>query len=57
MRPLERLYDDGALGPHCLLAHATLLTPTEIGLLRDTGAAVSYNPVASAWKGNAVADA
>ena len=45
------------LGPHCLLAHATLLTPTEIMMLRDSDAAVSYNPVASAWKGNAVADA
>ena len=56
-RPLERLFDDGVLGPHCLLAHATLLTPTEIVMLRDSDAAVSYNPVASAWKGNAVADA
>ena len=26
-------------------------------MLRDSDAAVSYNPVASAWKGNAVADA
>ncbi len=56
-RPLERLADEGVLGPQCLLAHATLLTPGEICLLRDSGAAVSYNPVASAWKGNAVADA
>ena len=38
-----------------LLAHATLLTAGELLLLRDTGAAVAYNPVASAWKGNAVA--
>ena len=56
-RPLELLFDDGILGPQCLLAHVTLLTPTEITMLRDTDAAVSYNPVASAWKGNAVADA
>jgi 5-methylthioadenosine/S-adenosylhomocysteine deaminase len=56
-RPLELLFDDGILGPQCLLAHATLLTPTEITMLRDSDAAVSYNPVASAWKGNAVAAA
>ncbi|MFB7507626.1 amidohydrolase family protein, partial [Streptomyces broussonetiae] len=34
-----------------------LLTPAEVTLLADGGAAVSYNPVASAWKGNAVAPA
>jgi cytosine/adenosine deaminase-related metal-dependent hydrolase len=56
-RPLEALADPGVLGPPALLAHATLLTPTEVALLRDTGSAVSYNPVASAWKGNAVAPA
>ncbi|GAA1103692.1 amidohydrolase family protein [Nocardiopsis composta] len=53
-RPLEHLDRVGALGPQLLAAHATLLTPAEIALLRDRGAAVSYNPVASAWKGNAV---
>lgn len=57
VRPLEHLHRAGALGPRALLAHATLLTPNEICLLRDSGAAVSYNPVASAWKGNAVAQA
>jgi len=57
VRPLEHLHRAGALGPGALLAHATLLTPNEICLLRDSGAAVSYNPVASAWKGNAVAQA
>jgi 5-methylthioadenosine/S-adenosylhomocysteine deaminase len=57
VRPLEQLHRAGALGPAALLAHATLLTPNEICLLRDSGAAVSYNPVASAWKGNAVAQA
>lgn len=56
-RPLEQLHDAGALGPHLLAAHATLLTPGEMRLLADTGTAVSYNPVASAWKGNAVAPA
>ena len=56
-RPLEGLAEGGVLGPHALLAHATLLTPYEVRLLRETDAAVSYNPVASAWKGNAVAPA
>ncbi|MET9375784.1 amidohydrolase family protein [Streptomyces sp. NPDC002992] len=57
LRPLEHLHHIGALGPQLLAAHATLLTPHELTLLADTGTAVSYNPVASAWKGNAVAPA
>ncbi len=57
LRPLEYLHEVGALGPQLLAAHATLLTPRELTLLADSGAAVSYNPVASAWKGNAVAPA
>ncbi len=57
MRPLERLASLGALGPELLAAHATLLTPREISLLLDSGGAISYNPVASSWKGNAVAPA
>lgn len=57
MRPLERLAHLGALGPETLAAHATLLTPHEIMLLASSGAAISYNPVASSWKGNAVAPA
>ncbi|MEU3895150.1 amidohydrolase family protein [Streptomyces sp. NPDC045251] len=57
LRPLEHLRAVGALGPQLLAAHATLLTPRELTLLADTGTAVSYNPVASAWKGNAVAPA
>lgn len=56
-RPLERLARLGALGPELLAAHATLLTPREIRLLRDSGGAIAYNPVASSWKGNAVAPA
>lgn len=56
-RPLEHLAGLGALGPRLLAAHATLLTPDELQLLARSGAAVSYNPVASAWKGNAVAPA
>lgn len=57
MRPLQRLARLGALGPELLAAHATLLAADEVALLRDSGGAVSYNPVASAWKGNAVAPA
>ncbi|MGW7485674.1 amidohydrolase family protein [Streptomyces sp. NPDC054786] len=56
-RPVEHLHHIGALGPHTLGAHATLLTPSEMRLLADSGAAISYNPVASAWKGNGVAHA
>lgn len=56
-RPLEHLAHVGALGPQTLIAHSTLITPSEMNLLRDTGAAVAYNPVASVWKGNAVAPA
>ena len=57
LRPIEHLDRAGALGPQALLAHATLMAPHEYNLLRESGAAVSYNPVASAWKGNAVANA
>jgi 5-methylthioadenosine/S-adenosylhomocysteine deaminase len=56
-RPIEHLHHIGALGPQVLLAHATLITPSELNLLRETDTAVAYNPVASAWKGNAVAPA
>ncbi|MCH4563848.1 amidohydrolase family protein [Halomonas sp. EGI 63088] len=56
-RPLEHLHAVGALGPQALVAHATLVTPNELNLLRDTGTAVAFNPVASSWKGNAVAPA
>jgi 5-methylthioadenosine/S-adenosylhomocysteine deaminase len=57
LRPLEHLYHAGALGPQLLIAHSTLVTPWELNLLRDTDTAVAYNPVASQWKGNAVAPA
>jgi 5-methylthioadenosine/S-adenosylhomocysteine deaminase len=56
-RPLEYLYHLGALGPHVLIAHSTLVTPTELALLKETDTAIAYNPVASQWKGNAVAPA
>jgi cytosine/adenosine deaminase-related metal-dependent hydrolase len=57
VRPLEQLHRIGALGPQVLAAHATLITPEEFCILRDTDTAVAYNPVASQWKGNAVAPA
>jgi 5-methylthioadenosine/S-adenosylhomocysteine deaminase len=57
LRPIEHLDALGALGPHVLLAHATLITPSELTMLQRTDTAVAYNPVASAWKGNAVAPA
>lgn len=57
LRPLEHLAKAGALGPATLCVHSTLVTPLELNLLRDKGAAVSYNPVATCWKGNAVSPA
>jgi cytosine/adenosine deaminase-related metal-dependent hydrolase len=56
-RPIELLASVGALNASTLLAHATLLTPHELSLVRSSGAAIAYNPVASAWKGNAVLNA
>lgn len=57
LRPIEHLHRLGALGPQALLAHATLVTPAELAILRDTGTAVAYNPIATQWKGNAAAPA
>jgi cytosine/adenosine deaminase-related metal-dependent hydrolase len=57
LRPIQHLHRVGALGPQSLLAHATMLTPDELMMLQATGSAVAYNPVASQWKGNAVANA
>lgn len=56
-RPIELLAARGALGPHILIAHAVLTTPTERRLLAEADAAVSYCPVASIWKGCAMAPA
>jgi cytosine/adenosine deaminase-related metal-dependent hydrolase len=56
-RPLEYLFDLGALGRTTLVAHATLVTSDEMAMLKETDTAVAYNPVASMWKGNAVAPA
>lgn len=56
-RPAEFLARIGVLGESLLAAHATMLTASEMRLFADTGAAISYNPVASSWKGNAIAPA
>jgi cytosine/adenosine deaminase-related metal-dependent hydrolase len=56
-RPIELLADHGALGRHVLLHHCTLVSDREVGLLAETGTAVSYNPVASLWKGDGIAPA
>ena len=56
-RPIELLYRLQALGPHVLIAHAALATRRELARVAETDTALSYNPVASQWKGNAAADA
>lgn len=56
-RPIELWNELGILHEHTLLHHATLVSASEIALLHESGAGVSYNPVASQWKGNAVAPA
>ena len=56
-RPIEQLDHCHALGPHALLAHATLMTPSEVRRVRDRDAKLAYNPVATVWKGNAALDA
>ena len=57
MRPIELLHKYGVLGPHVLLHHTTLVSEPEIELIVETDTATSYNPLASIWKGNAVAPA
>ncbi|MGB1161087.1 MAG: amidohydrolase family protein [Alphaproteobacteria bacterium] len=57
MRPTELLHKYGVLGPHVLLHHTTLVSEPEIELIVKTDTATSYNPLASVWKGNAVAPA
>lgn len=57
MRPTELLHRHRVLGPHVLLHHTTLVSEPEIELIVKTDTATSYNPLASVWKGNAVAPA
>ena len=56
-RPTELLHKHDVLGPHVLLHHTTLVSEPEIELIVETDTATSYNPLASMWKGNAVAPA
>jgi len=57
MRPTELLHKHDVLGPHVLLHHTTLVSEPEIELIVETDTATTYNPLASVWKGNAVAPA
>lgn len=57
MRPTELLHHHDVLGPHVLLHHTTLVSEPEIELIINSDTATSYNPLASVWKGNAVAPA
>ena len=57
LRPLEYFAKHGAVGPHTLHHHCTMVTDHEIEILRETRSGVSYNPLASAWKGDRVAPA
>ena len=57
LRPIELLHKHSVLGSHVLLHHVTLVSEAEIELIVETDTAVSYNPLASIWKGNAVAPA
>lgn len=57
LRPTELLHHHNVLGPHVLLHHTTLVSEPEIELIINTDTATSYNPLASIWKGNAVAPA
>ncbi|MFK7878165.1 amidohydrolase family protein [Roseobacter sp.] len=56
-RPTELLHAHGVLGSHVLLHHTTLVSEPEIEMIIETDTATSYNPLASVWKGNAVAPA
>ena len=57
MRPTELLHKHGVLGPHVILHHTTIVSEPEIEMIVETDTATSYNPLASVWKGNAVAPA
>ncbi len=57
LRPIEKLNKLNVLGKHLLIHHATLVTDHEIELLANSSTGVSYNPLASIWKGNSVAPA
>ena len=49
--PIAWLHREGLLGPETTLAHAIWVTPDEVAVLADTGAAVAHNPVSNASLG------
>ena len=49
--PIAWLQREGLLGPEATLAHAIWVTPGEVAMLADTGAAVAHNPVSNAYLG------
>ena len=54
MRQVEWLAEVGALGPNVLLAHAIWLNDSEIELVGESGASVSYNPVSNMFLASGV---
>ena len=49
--PIAWLQREGLLGPEATLAHAIWVTPDEVAMLADSGAAVAHNPVSNAYLG------
>ncbi len=49
---LKRLNDEGMLGPRVSIGHANLLTDEEMGMMRDTGTAVTTTPEIEAVMGH-----
>lgn len=43
--PVRLLHDYGVLGPRCLAAHANVLTPADVELLRGSGTSVVHCPL------------
>ena len=56
-RPIHYIADSGGLGPNTLVHHAAVVTDSEVELLAQSRAGISYNPVACQWKLDAVAPA
>ena len=44
IRPVERLYNHGLLGPDTMLGHCIHVTPTELDLIKETGTWLVNNP-------------
>jgi len=50
----QMLHQCGLLRPHSVLAHATHLTPTDVELIRQTGAGLAHCPLSNAYFAGAV---